>query len=41
MIVSDKKGASGNRMIIHNIGQGTQEEDRLLEFPITGHYRCK
>ena len=41
MIVSDKKGASGNRMIIHNIGQGTQEEDRLLEFPITGHYRWK
>jgi uncharacterized protein len=41
MIVSDKKGASGNRLVIHNIGQGTQEEDRLLEFPITGHYRWK
>lgn len=41
MIVSDKKGASGQRLIIHNIGQGTQEEDRLLDFPITGHYRWK
>jgi uncharacterized protein YijF (DUF1287 family) len=25
--------------IVHNIGAGTQVEDRLFEFPITGHYR--
>ena len=39
MIVSDNKGASGNRMILHNIGDGTKEEDSLFEFPHTGHYR--
>ena len=41
MIVSDKKTAQGVPLIIHNIGQGTQEEDRLFAFPITGHYRIK
>lgn len=41
MIVSERKGASGHPMIIHNIGSGTQEEDRLFEFPLTGHYRWK
>lgn len=25
--------------IVHNIGQGPQLEDRLFEFPLTGHYR--
>ncbi len=25
--------------IVHNIGSGPQLEDRLFEFPITGHYR--
>lgn len=25
--------------IVHNIGQGPQCEDRLFEFPLTGHYR--
>lgn len=25
--------------IVHNIGQGPQYEDRLFEFPLTGHYR--
>jgi uncharacterized protein len=25
--------------IVHNIGQGPKHEDRLFEFPITGHYR--
>ena len=38
MIVSEKK-ENGVPMIIHNIGGGTQEEDRLFDFPITGHYR--
>jgi len=40
MIVSDKRSADGIRpLVIHNIGQGTREEDRLFEFPLTGHYR--
>ena len=26
-------------LIVHNIGQGTQREDRLGEFPLTGRYR--
>ena len=38
MIVSEKK-EDGVPMIIHNIGGGTQEEARLFDFPITGHYR--
>lgn len=25
--------------IVHNIGEGPQCEDRLFEFPLTGHYR--
>lgn len=24
---------------IHNIGRGTQKEDILYRYPITGHYR--
>jgi len=39
MVVSDRKNADGRPLVIHNIGRGTQEEDRLFEFPITGHYR--
>ena len=39
MIVSDKKTVGGVPFVIHNIGSGTKEEDRLFEFPITGHYR--
>jgi len=38
-VVSDVAGRSGQYAILHNIGRGTQEEDRLGEFPITGHYR--
>lgn len=42
MIVSDKRSVDGLRpLVIHNIGQGTREEDRLFEFPLTGHYRPK
>lgn len=41
MIVSDKKAADGTPLIIHNIGNGAQEEARLFEFPLTGHYRLK
>ncbi|MCL1919516.1 MAG: DUF1287 domain-containing protein [Kiritimatiellaeota bacterium] len=41
MIVSDKKTPKGVPLVIHNIGRGTQEEDRLFSFPLTGHYRIK
>jgi len=41
MIVSDKKTISGRPLIIHNIGAGAKEEDRLFEFKFTGHYRIR
>lgn len=41
MIVSDLSGSSGKPLVIHNIGRGTVEEDRLCAFTITGHYRIK
>lgn len=41
MIVSDKKTRDGVPFVIHNIGSGAKEENRLFEFPITGHYRIK
>ena len=41
MIVSDRKAADGTPLIIHNIGAGTEEEDCLFTFPLTGHYRAK
>lgn len=39
MIVSDRKNTDGAPFIIHNIGAGAREEDRLFEFEMTGHYR--
>ncbi len=41
MVVSNKKTSSGIPLVIHNIGAGTKEENRLFDFPITGHYRIK
>ncbi|MFC1636471.1 DUF1287 domain-containing protein, partial [Planctomycetota bacterium] len=41
MIISDKKSEEGVPFVIHNIGAGTREENRLFSFPITGHYRIK
>lgn len=39
-IVSTVRSADGSRFcIVHNIGAGTQIEDRLFDFKITGHYR--
>ena len=38
-IVSDKLTAAGVPLVIHNIGAGTQEEDVLFDYPMTGHYR--
>ena len=39
MIVSDRTDAARRPLVIHNIGSGAQEEDRLFEFKLTGHYR--
>ena len=39
MIVSDRMNSEKRLLVIHNIGHGTQEEDRLFEFRLTGHYR--
>jgi uncharacterized protein len=41
MIVSDKTTANGVPLVIHNIGRGTQEEDELFSYPLTGHYRLR
>lgn len=39
-IVSDRTTwITARPLILHNIGQGTQEEDKLFAYPITGHYR--
>jgi uncharacterized protein YijF (DUF1287 family) len=40
MVVSEKNDLiTKTPLVIHNIGAGTQEENRLFEFPMTGHYR--
>lgn len=40
MIVSDRKHEqTGVPKVIHNSGKGTEENDDLFEFPITGHFR--
>ena len=41
MIVSDRTNTTGRPLVIHNIGAGAQEEDRLFDFKLTGHYRVK
>jgi uncharacterized protein YijF (DUF1287 family) len=41
MIVSDRKTTDGRPLVIHNIGAGAREEDRLFTYPLTGHYRWK
>ena len=41
MIVSDRKTREGVPLVIHNIGGGAKEEDRLFDFPLTGHYRIR
>jgi len=37
-VISDRR-AAGRLLVIHNIGDGTQEEDILPIFPRIGHYR--
>ena len=41
MVVSDQVSPldPSRRLVIHNIGQGAQAEDRLFEFELTGHFR--
>ncbi len=40
MVVSGKNALmTKTPLVIHNIGAGTQEENRLFEFEMTGHYR--
>lgn len=38
-IVVPAQDGSATPWIVHNIGQGPKHENRLFEFPITGHYR--
>ncbi|SHL81081.1 DUF1287 domain-containing protein [Phytopseudomonas punonensis] len=38
-IVSDRLSATGEPLILHNIGAGTREEAILFRFAIIGHYR--
>lgn len=40
-IISANKSASGDPLIIHNIGAGTVEEDILKRFKIRKHFRIK
>lgn len=41
-IVSDRLAPGTSRpLMIHNIGAGPAEEDMLLAYPITGHYRYR
>lgn len=41
MIVSDRRNGQGTPFVIHNIGSGAREEDRLFENPLTGHFRLR
>ncbi len=38
-IISDRQAPAGPPLVLHNIGRGTQEEDILFAYRITGHYR--
>lgn len=38
-LVSDRRVESGVPLVIHNIGNGVEEEDILFAYPVTGHYR--
>ncbi len=39
MIIADRKSQHGVPLVIHNVGGGTQEEDRLFSYVVTGHHR--
>lgn len=38
-LVSERRSPEGRPLVLHNIGWGVQEEDRLCTYTITGHYR--
>ena len=38
-IVSDRKARDGTPLVIHNIGNGVQEDDILFRHAVIGHYR--
>lgn len=38
-MVTERRSAHGVPLIVHNIGAGTQVEDMLFAFTITGHFR--
>ncbi len=40
-VVSDRIGAGGEPMIVHNIGAGTRLEDALFEWPPHRHFRWR
>lgn len=40
-IISDRVTPSGQPLIIHNIGNGTQEEAALFDHKLTGHFRWR
>ncbi|MEZ5915251.1 MAG: DUF1287 domain-containing protein [Parvularculaceae bacterium] len=40
-IVTDRIGASGWPMVVHNIGAGPKLEDALFSWPMTGRYRIE
>lgn len=40
-IVTDRVGASGWPMVVHNIGAGPKLEDVLFSWPMTGRYRIQ
>ncbi len=39
VVTGQRSEATGNPMIVHNIGAGPKLEDMLFSYPITGHYR--
>ena len=41
MVVSDHRAKDGTPLVIHNIGSGAKEENKLFAFKITGHFRLK
>ena len=41
MIVSDRVGADGVPLVIHNVGKGAKEEPYLFAYPVVGHFRCR
>ncbi len=39
LVADTTEPGTSRRLIVHNIGEGTQMEDILFSFPITGHFR--